>query len=87
MRHLLLPLLEDRLRYVANSVYLRPIDLWLRLRFVASRRAHTPALQDMRAHTLGFIGLNRAGVGLFLRNPYFHQCVKNGLTLDFQLTR
>ena len=87
MRHFLLPLFQDRLRYVADSVHLRPVDLRLGLSFVASRRAYAPSLQDMRAHTLGFIGLNRAGVGLLLRNPYFCQCVKNGLALDFQLTR
>jgi len=87
MRHFLLPLLQDRLRYIADSVYLRPVNLRLGLSFVANRRAYAPSLQDMRAHTLGFVGLNRAGVGLFLRNPDFRQCIKNGLALDFQLTR
>jgi len=41
----------------------------------------------MCAHTLGFIHLDRAGVGLLLRNAYFHQSVENRLTFDFQLSR
>jgi hypothetical protein len=40
----------------------------------------------MRAHTLGFIELKRAGMGLLLGDAYIVEHVEDSPALDFQFT-
>ncbi len=44
-------------------------------------------LQNMRAHTLGFIHFDGARMRLLLRYADFRESVQNRLALDFQLSR
>jgi hypothetical protein len=89
MRRLLLFALENRPRCVARLRHPRPVDLRLRLGLMSrrSRVVSAPALQDVRAHTLGFIRLDRARMRLLLGNSDCRECVQDFLTFDFQLTR
>ena len=64
----------------------RPVNFWL-LGLMARSGAGTAAFENVRAHTLGFVRLNRAGVGLLLRNANFHESIEYRFTLYFQLTR
>jgi hypothetical protein len=87
--HFLLLLFENRLGDVADAVDLRPVDLWLDLGLMprAGRtRASTP-LEDVGAHTLGFIRLDRARMRLLL--GYANRCesVQYFPALNFQLSR
>jgi hypothetical protein len=87
---LLLLLLEDRFGDVANAVDLRPVDLRLGFGLMPRRcraAAPTPRLQDVGAHTLGFIRLDRARMRLLLGNPDCCESIQNFLALDFQLSR
>jgi hypothetical protein len=67
---------------------LRPVNLRLGFGLVPHRRAaSTPTLQDVRAHTLGFVRLDRARVGLLLGNTDCRESIQNGPALHFQLSR
>jgi hypothetical protein len=89
MRRFLLFALENRSRCVARLRHPRPVDLRLRHSLMARRGrvVPAPALQDVRAHTLGFIRLDRARMRLLLGNSDCRECVQDFLTFDFQLTR
>jgi hypothetical protein len=80
--------LEDSPRHITNVMHLGPVNLRLDLGLMPGRRARcAPALQNVRAHTLGFIRLDGTRVRLFLGNANFHESVQNRLALDFQLSR
>jgi hypothetical protein len=80
--------LQNRLCHITNVMYLRPVDLRLDFSLMPRRRtAATPTLQDVCAHTLGFVRLDRARVGLLLGNADFHESIQNCLALHFQLSR
>lgn len=85
---LFFPLL-NRLQDVARLRHLRPVNL-LRCRALAlgRRRTAIPAASplEVRAHTLRFVRLERAGVRLRVRHPYFLQHVQNGFALDLELS-
>lgn len=65
----------------------RPVDLRLVFRLVPCWGSRTASLQNMGAHTLRFIRLDRAGVGLLFRYADFDQSIENGFALDLQFTR
>lgn len=84
----LLALLENGFCHIADAVNLRPVNLWLRFRFVpAGVHRDAAAFQDMGAHPLGFVRLNRAGVRLLFGHANCGESVKNFLALHLQLTR
>jgi hypothetical protein len=87
--HLLLLLLKNRFGNIADAVHLRPVDLRLRFGLVprSSRTAASTSLQDVCAHTLGFIRLYRARMRLLFRNTYSRESVQNFFALNFQLSR
>jgi hypothetical protein len=86
---LLVPALENRLGRVARLRHPRPVDLRLGLGLVTRRPAVVAAapLQNMRAHTLGFIHFDGARMRLLLRYADFRESVKDRLALYFQLPR
>lgn len=87
MQFLLAPL-QDRLRDIPHMVNLGPVDLRLWFSLVTSGAAASPAsLQNVCAHKLGFMLLNRAGVRLLFRHADFRQSIQNGFALDFQFPR
>jgi hypothetical protein len=53
-------------------------------RRLANRAAAAPAT-EVAAHLLGFIGLDRTGVRLCLRDANRRQSIQDGFALDFQL--
>jgi hypothetical protein len=59
---------------------------WRGFRARGGGRARLAALQ-VRAHSIGFVKLKGAGVGLFLGDTYSIENVKNCLALDLQFTR
>jgi len=69
-------------------VNLRPVNLRLDLGLVPCRTTRAaPPFQDVRAHTLGFILLDRARVGLLFGNADFRESIQNRLALNFQFPR
>lgn len=87
MGFLLLPL-ENLSGDVAGLVGLRPVDFGLHIGLMPRcRTAPTPTLQDVRAHTVGFLGLDGARMRFLLGNPYCRESVQNFLALNFQLSR
>jgi hypothetical protein len=87
--HLLLLLFQNCFSNVADAVNLRPVDLRLRLSLMprGSRTAAPAPPQNVGAHTLGFIRLNRARMRLLLGNPYGRESIQNFFALNFQLSR
>jgi hypothetical protein len=85
----LLLLFKDRSGRIARAVNLRPVDLRLHIGFMPRRPAAAPAapLQNMGAHTLGLIGLDRARMRLLLGYAYRCESVQYFPALDFQLSR
>ena len=86
----LLLLFENRFGDIADAVDLRPVDLRLDLGFMPGRgrtRRSAAPLQNVGAHTLGFIRLNRARMRFLLANPNRHESIQNLLALNFQLPR
>jgi hypothetical protein len=84
---LLIASLENRLCDIAGLRDARPVDLWL-LGFLPWLGAGpTPAPEDVGAHTLGLVCLDRAGVRLFFGHANFGQSVENRFALDLQFTR
>lgn len=80
--------LQNRSGHITDVMHLRPVDLRLDLGLVPRRRARpAPALQNVGAHTLGFIRLDRARVRLLFRYADFHESIQNCFALDFQLPR
>jgi hypothetical protein len=87
---LLLLLFQNRFGDIANAVDLRPVDLRPGFGLMPRRcraAAPTPRLQDVCAHTLGFIRLDRARMRLLLGNSDCRERVQDFLAFDFQLTR
>jgi hypothetical protein len=85
----LLLLFKDRSGRIARAVHLRPVDLRLHFGFMPRRpaTARSAPPQDMGAHTLGLIGLDRARMRLLL--GYANRCesVQYFPALNFQLSR
>jgi hypothetical protein len=84
---LLLAPLQNRLRHIPDMMHLRPIDLWLYLGFMPRTAGQASPSQDVGAHKLGFVLLNRARVRLFLGHANFGQSIQNSFALDFQFPR
>jgi hypothetical protein len=85
----LLLLFKDRSGRIARTVNLRPVDLRLHFGFMPRRPAAVRSAppQNMGAHTLGLIGLDRARMRLLL--GYANRCesIQNFPALNFQLSR
>jgi hypothetical protein len=81
--------LEDLPGDIPGLVGLGPVELRLDLGFVPRSVAGASAasFENVGAHTLGFIRLDRARVGLFLSNSDSRESVQNFPALDFQLSR
>ena len=86
--HFLVALLENGFRHIADSVNLGPVNLRLRFSFVpGGAHGDAAAFQDMGAHPLGFIRLNRAGVRLLFGHANCGESIKNFFALHLQFTR
>ena len=88
MRDFLMPALKDRLGGIARLGNARPVDLWPGLCFVAgSAGGRTTTPEDIGAHTLGLIPLDRAGMRLLFGHADCRQSIENLFALDLQLAR
>jgi hypothetical protein len=80
--------LQDGLEDISWLRDMREVNFGFRRGFSARDRGRTRlAALEIGAHTIGFVKLKRAGVGLLLGNPYGIENVKNCLALDLQFTR
>lgn len=87
--HLLLLFFQNGFGHIADTVNPGPVDLRLDFGVMPSRRAAagTAPFEDVRAHTFGFIRLNRARMRFLFRDTDCHESVQNFFALDFQLSR
>jgi hypothetical protein len=86
-------LLRDGAQHVARTRNMREVDLGLDFVFDVGGGAGCPGSRPGLGmgpktfpHQFGFVLFQGAGMRLFLRDTDFRQYVKNGLTLDLQLT-
>jgi len=83
---------QNGLHHVANLGDVRQINLWLNSLRSLRRRGSAVGcpmqpLLKMRADLVGFVLVNRTGVGLALGQSEFRQYIKNLTALDFHLSR
>jgi len=83
--------LLDGAQNVTRLSYTGEVDLWsvaiAIIVAVGGGRTVTSAALQYRAHALGFIAFERAGVGLLLFDADFIQHVENGPALYLKLSR
>jgi hypothetical protein len=81
--------LENLSGDIAGLVGLGPVDLRLRVGFMARRRTAAGAApsEDVGAYTLGLIDLDRARMGLFLGNSNGRESVQDFPAFNFELSR
>ncbi len=76
--------LKDRLQRITRLGNVGEIERRLRFNHRLRRRTTTAAVLEVIAHLLGLVGLDRAGVRLWLGHANRNQSIQNWLALDFE---
>lgn len=77
------------LEHIARLGNARPVNLRFRFFLPLCRglRGTPTATPQKGAYTVGLVRLNGTGMGLFLGNSAFRQCIQNRSTLNFEFSR